>query len=71
MKCPACGRESETVAKRRRNTMFVDEEQNYIESCLECFETDDHYWQERWDDLNADINHSISDALHEYYGGRR
>lgn len=48
--CPCCGRLSPSVEKRSRNTCYLDDDLNYLVSCLECFQMDWDYYQERWED---------------------
>lgn len=61
--CPICGRETNTVDKRQRNTMYQDEEKNWLVSCAECHAEDCDHFQELWDDINSDIRASVTDAL--------
>lgn len=35
---------------RRRNTQYIDEEDNWVFMCDECFEAECAYWAERWED---------------------
>jgi len=54
----ACyGIEGETCLRpaywRRRNTQYIDEEDNWVFMCDECFELELAYWQERWDEYYA------------------
>ena len=60
--CPLCKKKSYEVKKRRQMTQYCDDEKNYLVSCDECFEEDCEYWQERYDDLNADIMSGIMDG---------
>ena len=53
--CQGCNRFRGTIERRRQNTMYEDDESNYVTCCAECFEEIEAYWQERWD---------------EYYSGR-
>lgn len=48
--CPCCQREQLDVARRRRNTAYVNEELIWLEPCGECFEIDTAAFQEQWDD---------------------
>jgi len=54
-KCPECERLMPDVKERRRNTAYTKDEINYHITCLECHQQDWDYYQERWDDYNADI----------------
>ena len=48
--CPCCERLSDTVEVRLRNTAYVDERLNTLESCLECYGFDCDYFSELWSD---------------------
>lgn len=37
--CPICG-SPDNIAKRRRNTSYMDDEFNWFISCVDCFERD-------------------------------
>lgn len=54
-KCPCCGEIKEDVKRRRRNTAYVNDENNFLTACRECQDRDDEYYAERWE---------------EYYSGR-
>lgn len=47
--CKCCGR-LQHVKRRRTNTAYADDEENWLTSCLECFEEREEYWKERWGD---------------------
>ena len=49
-RCPHCQRWSQTVERRRMNTRYVNDEQNWITECDECFEDTESYWADMWDD---------------------
>jgi len=51
--CPCCHQPSETVERRHQNTAYVDEESNWLVSCLPCFEEGEVYWAELWADYYA------------------
>ncbi len=51
------------AVKYHMNTKYVDEELNYAVLCPECQKLSDFYWQEQWDDLNADIMCGIRDVV--------
>lgn len=53
--CQQCEVVSEEVEVRHQNTMYEDDWKNYGTLCPSCQKENDEYWQERWDDLNADI----------------
>lgn len=61
--CPQCKKQCHTVKRRKRNTAFNDDENNYIEVCFECWQEDCQYWDERWNDYWSDIRESVSDVL--------
>ena len=65
--CPICGESKPDVERRHRNTMYNDDESNYLTSCMDCFQEDWDYYQELWDDIYADQMASVSQALHDYY----
>lgn len=46
--CPCCGELRPDVEVRRRNTAYVDDDLNYLESCLLCYEGDCQYFDELW-----------------------
>ena len=52
MKCPCCEKEADEIERRRMNTAYVDDDSNWMISCLPCFDEMEEYWQERWDDYN-------------------
>ena len=51
--CSGCNRFKLTIERRRQNTMYEDDESNYVTCCAECFEEIEAYWQERWDEYNS------------------
>ena len=56
--CPTCMRsdgEGGKIKKRHRNTSFVNDSLNYLISCKECWQEDWDYYQERWEDYNAEL----------------
>lgn len=44
-----------TVKRRRLNTAYVDEESNYLTSCLSCYWETVDYYQDLWDDYYSSI----------------
>lgn len=48
LKCQCCDNYGAT--KRRQNTNYVDDEENFKTLCPKCQEENDKYWQERWND---------------------
>lgn len=49
-KCPRCNKYSFSVAHRRQNTAYTDDEQNFVNTCLPCFEEIEKEWEEMWDE---------------------
>jgi hypothetical protein len=49
-KCKCCRQFKWSVKTRARNTAYVDDENNYLKSCLECAERDYEYFKELWAD---------------------
>lgn len=47
-KCPCCEVKSTTVERRGRNTCYLEDELNYLVSCLLCWMRDWDYYAERW-----------------------
>lgn len=48
--CGYCREEKNSVKMRRQNTLYEEEDANYIESCKECFEEKEEYWADMWAD---------------------
>jgi uncharacterized protein with PIN domain len=46
--CGYCREEKNSVKMRRQNTLYEEEDANYIESCKECFEEKEEYWADMW-----------------------
>lgn len=53
--CPRCSRFTSTIERRRHSTMYEDEESNYSKLCQDCFDEEEEYWQERWEDYYRDV----------------
>ena len=51
--CPLCGEMKHDIARRHQSTAYVNEESNYLTSCLECFERAEEYWKEMWAEYNS------------------
>ena len=49
--CPVCNTTCNSVEKRRQNTRYVNEDQNYIVSCVECYKNREEYWKEMWEEV--------------------
>ncbi len=52
--CLYCRREGK-VARRRKNTAYVDEKRNWMESCRECFQEAVEYYADLWQQYYADV----------------
>lgn len=52
--CLSCGR-VRILRRRRMNTMYHDDEDNFATTCLECFDRIQELWAEEWAELNADL----------------
>lgn len=52
--CPSCGRKSKTVARRHMRTAYVNEADNYMESCMRCFLLSEKHWDEMWAEYYRD-----------------
>ena len=48
--CPVCGKKLDTIAKRRRNTSYNDDEGNWLVSCKDCHDYDTECFEEMWQD---------------------
>jgi len=58
--CPVCGEYKTTIQCRRQNTTYIDEIYNFVIMCDECFEDNEAYWKERWDELYCEIHAGIA-----------
>ena len=48
MKCQGCN--SEGAKKRRQNTSYVDDKENFSILCHDCQIEADEYWKDQWDE---------------------
>ncbi len=49
--CPDCGKpDNGTIAIRRMNTAYTNDYDNSMTSCDACYEEQEEYWKERWED---------------------
>lgn len=48
--CPPCGRAFVYPKRRRLNTMYENEESNYITCCEDCYKEAYDYYEELWAD---------------------
>ena len=46
--CPHCKRKVRGVKRRRRNTQYEKDDDNFVTTCLRCFHEEEAYWAERW-----------------------
>jgi hypothetical protein len=51
--CEHCRLCDDTVYKRRQNTAFHDDAQNYAVLCSDCQIEADAMWQDQWDEYNS------------------
>lgn len=51
--CPNCRRERKDIANRRLNTLYTNEPDNWLESCLDCYGERIDYYNERWDEYRS------------------
>lgn len=50
--CPCCNKKSTSVSRRRLNTAYTNEEQNWLISCRSCFECQYEYYLELWGQIH-------------------
>ena len=54
--CPICQeREGGRIAKRRLNAAYADDDQNWLISCLSCFEERQYQLREMWEDYYSAV----------------
>lgn len=53
--CPCCGENKTSIKMRRQNTMYCDEDSNYVECCIECFNEIQEHWKEEWQEYYSTI----------------
>lgn len=51
--CAICSRKG-YIKKRRLNTRYVDDERNFLTSCLKCYDQAYDDYAEMWNDYYAD-----------------
>lgn len=51
--CDCCGEYSATVALRRMNTAYEDDNMNWERTCLECHLEHEKHWEEAWQEYWA------------------
>lgn len=49
--CSICRTLKFNIEKRRLNTQYIDEKQNYMTSCKNCYDEAYVYYKEMWDDF--------------------
>lgn len=47
--CPNCARER-IIRKRRLNTAYTHDEDNWVECCSDCYQMMYEYYEERWEE---------------------
>jgi hypothetical protein len=49
--CPECNEivPKKEIEKRKMNTAYVNEEENYLTSCIKCFDEIEERWKELWE----------------------
>ena len=52
--CPCCGQAGE-IKKRRLNTSYADEESNWMEACLDCFQGAVAQYADMWSDYYSGL----------------
>ena len=53
--CPLCRERKETIAKRRRNTAYADDTENWLISCKDCHDLDTWCFDELWADYYSSV----------------
>lgn len=53
--CSYCKKNKDTIKMRRQNTLFEKQDENYTESCKECFEEKEEYWNGMWKDYYSSL----------------
>ena len=53
--CPFCKRKSKTVTRRPLNTMYHNEEQNFQESCDDCYQETIEYYSDLWSEYYSSV----------------
>lgn len=51
--CGVCQEFKVLVKKRRLCTQYAEEESNFMTSCKDCFNEQNEYYKERWQDYYA------------------
>ena len=52
-KCNSCGKYFKYPKVRRRNTAYQDDKLNFTKTCKMCYDKQEEYWKERWDEYNS------------------
>jgi len=50
LKCNFCGKESPDVINYHQGTAYVNDIDNYVNTCPECKIKNDEYWRDMWAD---------------------
>lgn len=51
--CPYCDQSKPDITTRRINTLYHDDESNWITSCLDCYKETIAHYNEMWSDYYA------------------
>lgn len=43
------------IGRRRQNTRYCNDNENWFISCRPCFQENEEYWAERWADYYSDL----------------
>ena len=54
--CKFCGTQDGTVKERRMSCQYNDDAQNYLTSCLECYEETEEMWNDMFEEYYASIS---------------
>lgn len=54
-KCPCCEKMLYSVERRRLNTQYENDSQNYVTSCLYCYADQYEYYAERWEEYYSGL----------------
>lgn len=48
--CPVCERKSDDIKRRRRYSAYANEEENWLTSCQDCYDTDYSHLRDDWEE---------------------
>ena len=58
--CPYCDIPNNDIEKRRLNTLYVEEERNFMTSCRKCYDRAYAEYQELWDDYYSNCMQQLN-----------